>query len=104
MLLLILGVGPAAVGMALQGLLFARSDLLMDTINVSALRVPLFAIYELAKRIIAADRACVDLAPGDVLKLSLAFQRGDRVGPEGGDLRHASERRLRPARPPAPRS
>lgn len=79
-LLLILGVGPAAVGMAggmaLQGLVFAPSDLLMYTVNVSTLLFPLFAIHALAKRIIPADKAYVDLGYGDVLKLSLAFQGG----------------------------
>ena len=79
-LLLILGVGPAAVGMAggmaLQGMLFAPSDLMMYTVNLSTLLFPLFAIHELAKRIIPADKAYVDLGYGDVLKLSLAFQGG----------------------------
>lgn len=79
-MLLILGVGPAAIGlaagMAIQGTLFAPTDLLMYSVNVSTLLFPLFAIHELAKRIIPADKAYVDLGYGDVLKLSMAFQGG----------------------------
>jgi hypothetical protein len=79
-LLLVLGAGPAAVGLAgglaIQGLFFAPTDLPMYTVNVSTLLFPLFAIHELARRTIAPEQPYVDLRYRDVLKLSLAFQGG----------------------------
>lgn len=79
-LFLILGVGPAALGLALgllvQGLFFAPADLPQYAMNVTTLLVPLFAMMELAKRIIAPRTAYVDLAYSQVLKLSLAYQGG----------------------------
>ena len=79
-LFLILGAGPAAVGLAAglltQSLFFAPSDLPMYFVNVTTLVMPLFAIDALARRIIPADRAYVDLRYADVLKLSLAYQGG----------------------------
>ncbi len=79
-LFLLLGVGPAAVGLAtglaLQGLLFAPSDIPMFTVNLTTLLVPLFLMTALAKRIIAPDTAYVDLSYGQVLKLSAAYQGG----------------------------
>lgn len=79
-LMLILGAGPSALGLAagllIQGLFFAPTDLGMFTVNVTTLLFPLFLIATLAKRIIPADRAYVDLGYGDVLKLSAAYQGG----------------------------
>ncbi|MEI4232946.1 energy-coupling factor ABC transporter permease [Roseovarius sp. D22-M7] len=79
-MLLILGVGPAAVGMAagmaIQGMIFAPSDLMMYTVNLSTLLFPLFAIHEIAKRTIPAKKAYVDLSYNEVLRLSVAFQGG----------------------------
>lgn len=79
-LMLILGAGPSALGLAggllIQGLFFAPSDLAMFTVNVTTLLFPLFLIATLAKRIIPADKAYVDLGYGDVLKLSAAYQGG----------------------------
>ncbi|MEO1000994.1 MAG: energy-coupling factor ABC transporter permease [Pseudomonadota bacterium] len=79
-LLLLMGAGPAAIGLAggllVQGAFFAPSDLPMFFVNVTTLLVPLFVIDALAKRIIPADRAYVDLRYSDVLKLSLAYQGG----------------------------
>lgn len=79
-LLLLLGTGPAAAGLAagllLQGLTFAPTDLPMYFVNVSTLLFPLFAIHELAKRSLPADRAYVDLRYVDVLKLSATYQAG----------------------------
>jgi len=79
-LFLILGAAPAAIGLAagllIQGLLFAPTDLPMFLVNVTTLLMPLFVIDALAKRIIPADRAYVDLRYADVLKLSLAYQGG----------------------------
>jgi len=79
-LLLILGVGPAALGLAaglgLQGLLFAPSDVPMYFVNLTTLLVPLFAIHALAKRVIPAGKAYVDLDYTEVLKLSAVYQGG----------------------------
>lgn len=79
-LFLILGAAPAAIGLAagllVQGMFFAPTDLPMYFVNVSTLLWPLFAIDALAKRVIPATTAYVDLKYGDVLKLSLAFQGG----------------------------
>lgn len=79
-LLLLLGAGPAAVGLAagllIQGAFFAPSDLPMYFVNVTTLLVPLFAIHALARRAIPADVAYVDLRYVDVLKLSALYQGG----------------------------
>lgn len=79
-LFLILGAAPAAIGLALgllvQGLFFAPTDLPMYFVNVSTLLWPLFAIDALAKRIIPAATPYVDLQYLDVLKLSLTYQGG----------------------------
>lgn len=79
-LMLVLGSGPAAFGLAaglvIQGLLFAPSDLPMYAVNITTLMLPLFLIHELARRIIPAATPYVDLRYGDVLKLSLAYQGG----------------------------
>jgi len=79
-LFLILGAAPAAIGLALglliQGLFFAPFDLPQYGMNVTTLLVPLFGIAALAKRIIPAGTAYVDLGYTDVLKLSFAYQGG----------------------------
>lgn len=79
-LLLLFGVGPAAIGLTagllVQGLFFAPDDLPQYTMNVTSLLVPLFVIAALAKRIIPADTPYVDLRYGQVFKLSLAYQGG----------------------------
>ncbi len=79
-LMLILGAGPSALGLAagllVQGMFFAPSDLAMFTVNVTTLLFPLFLIATLTKRIIPAGKAYVDLGYGDVLKLSAAYQGG----------------------------
>lgn len=79
-LFLILGSAPAAIGLALgllvQGLFFAPTDLPMYFVNVSTLLWPLFAIDALAKRFIPAATPFVDLQYLDVLKLSLTYQGG----------------------------
>ena len=79
-LLLMLGAAPAAIGLALgllvQSLFFAPTDLPMYFVNVTTLLVPLFAISALAKRIIAPGTAYVDLGYVQALKLSTAFQGG----------------------------
>lgn len=79
-LLLMLGTAPAAVGLAaglaIQGFLFAPSDLPMYFVNVTTLLVPLFMIHFLAKKVIPADTAYVDLTYTQALKLSAAYQGG----------------------------
>lgn len=79
-LLLVFGVAPAGIGLALglliQGLFFAPFDLPQYGMNVTTLLVPLFGIAALAKRIIPAGTAYVDLGYADVLKLSFAYQGG----------------------------
>lgn len=80
MILLLLGAGPAAVGLAgglaVQGLLFAPYDLPMYTVNVTTLLFPLFAIHHLAGRIVPARKPYVDLSYAEVLKLSAVYQGG----------------------------
>ncbi len=79
-LYLVLGAGPAAVGLALgllaQGVLFAPADLPQYFMNVTTLVVPLWAVSVLAQRIIPAGTAYVDLRYRDVLALSAAYQGG----------------------------
>lgn len=79
-LFLIFGAGPAALGLALgllaQGLFFAPFDLPQYGMNLTTLLVPLFGVAALARRIIPAGTAYVDLTYADVLKLSFAYQGG----------------------------
>lgn len=79
-LFLLLGAAPAALGLALgllvQGMFFAPSDLPMYFVNVTTLLVPLFAISALANRYISRDKAYVDLAYADVFKMSVIYQGG----------------------------
>ena len=79
-LLLLLGIGPAAFGLAagllIQGMFFAPSDLPMYLVNVTTLLVPLFAIHAVAQRVIPAGKAYVDLDYAEVLKLSATYQGG----------------------------
>lgn len=77
-LLLTLGAGPAAVGLALglliQGLFFAPWDLAQYGMNVSTLIGSLAALALVARRVIPARTAYVDLAYGQVVRMSLTFQ------------------------------
>ena len=79
-LFLMFGAAPAAFGLALgllaQGVLFAPFDLPQYFINVTTLLVPLLAMRELAKRIIAPGTAYVDLKYSQALALSTAYQGG----------------------------
>lgn len=79
-LFLILGAAPAAIGLAagllIQGLFFAPFDLPQYGMNVTTLLVPLFAVREIAKRVIAPGTAYVDLTYAQALKLSTAYQGG----------------------------
>lgn len=79
-LFLLLGAAPAAIGLALgllvQGMLLAPTDLPMYFVNVTTLLVPMFAITALARRIIPETTAYVDLSYGSLLKLSATYQGG----------------------------
>ena len=79
-LLLLLGTAPAAAGLSLglllQGMLFAPTDMPMYFVNVTTLLVPLFAIHALARKALPQDVAYVDLGYADVLKMSAAYQGG----------------------------
>ncbi len=79
-LFLIFGVAPAAIGLALglaiQGLLFAPLDLPQYGINLTTLLVPLFAMYLLAKKVIPANTAYKDIEYKQALALSTAYQGG----------------------------
>jgi hypothetical protein len=79
-LFLIFGAAPAAFGLALglllQGVLFAAGDLPQYFINVTTLLVPLFAVTAMAKRIIAPNTAYIDLTYTQALKLSTTCQAG----------------------------
>ena len=79
-LFLLLGTAPAAMGLALgllvQGMFFAPTDLPMYCVNVTTLLVPLFAASALARRVVKPGTAYVDLRYADVLKLSTVYQGG----------------------------
>jgi len=79
-LFLLLGAAPAAAGLALglliQGLIFAPFDLPQYGMNVTTLLVPLCAVAALAKRTIAPDTPYVELSYRQALGLSTAFQAG----------------------------
>ncbi|OQP83285.1 cobalt transporter [Rhizobium rhizosphaerae] len=79
-LLLLFGAGPAAVGLSLglllQGLFFAPFDLPQYGMNVTTLLVPLFAINQIAKRIIPEQTPYVDVTYRQTFALSTAYQGG----------------------------
>lgn len=79
-LFLIFGAGAASIGLALglllQGLFFAPFDLPQYGMNVTTLIVPLFAISQLAARIIPQKKAYVDVGYRDALALSTTYQGG----------------------------
>jgi ABC-type Co2+ transport system permease subunit len=79
-LFLLLGAGPAAIGLALgllvQGLFFAPTDLPQYGMNVTSILVPLLLVDALARRVIPANTAYKDVTYGQALKLSTAYQGG----------------------------
>jgi ABC-type Co2+ transport system permease subunit len=79
-LFLIFGAGAASIGLALglllQGLLFAPFDLPQYGMNVTTLIVPLFVISKLAAHIIPEKKAYVNVGYKDALALSTAYQGG----------------------------
>ncbi|WP_240493076.1 energy-coupling factor ABC transporter permease [Kushneria phosphatilytica] len=74
------GAGPAAIGLALglllQGLLFAPFDLPQYGMNVTTLLVPLWGLRLLAARLIPAHTRYVDVTYRQALALSSAYQGG----------------------------
>ena len=79
-LFLLFGGGATAIGLALglliQGVLFAPFDLPQYGMNVTTILVPLWAVGLLAKRMIAPDTAYVDLKYAQAVALSTAYQAG----------------------------
>lgn len=79
-LFLILGAAPTAIGLALglllQGVIFAPFDLPQYGMNVTTLLVPLFAMQMLARRLIATGTAYVDLTYRQTLAMSVTYQGG----------------------------
>lgn len=79
-LFLLFGVAPAAIGLAagllVQGLFFEPADIPQYGMNVTTLLAPLFVMAEIARRVIPARTAYVDLSYAQTLKLSLAYQGG----------------------------
>ena len=79
-LFLMLGAGPAAIGLALglllQGMAFEPVDLPQYGMNVTTLLVPLFALSAIARRLIAPATPYVDLTYAQVLALSASYQGG----------------------------
>lgn len=79
-LLLMLGTGPAAIGLALglliQGMFFAPFDLPQYGMNLTTLLVPLLALHALTKHVIAKGTAYVDLSYKQALAMSATYQGG----------------------------
>lgn len=79
-LLLVLGVAPAAIGLALglltQGLFFAPADLPQYGMNLTTLLLPLLAVHALARTLIPAHTPYVDVTYAQALRLSLTYQGG----------------------------
>lgn len=103
-LYLIFGAGPAAFGLALglllQGVMFAPGDLPQYAINLTTLIVPLWAISLLAKRIIPANTSYVELKYRHALALSAAYQGASSLGSRSGrSTARASARRTSQASP-----
>lgn len=75
-LFLLLGAGPAAIGLAAALLLQAIFFAPLFGMNVTTLLVPLFALAALARRLIPLKTLYVDLRYGQALALSTAYQAG----------------------------
>jgi hypothetical protein len=79
-LFLILGAGPAAIGLVLglmlQSFFFAPADLPQLGMNLTTLLVPLFAMQAIARKVIAPGTAYIDLDYKQVLALSAVYQGG----------------------------
>lgn len=79
-LFLLLGMAPAAIGLAagllIQGALFAPLDLPQFGMNITTLLVPLFGLQYVAGRIIAPTTPYVQLRYRQALALSTTYQAG----------------------------
>ncbi|MFD1744986.1 energy-coupling factor ABC transporter permease [Rhizobium helianthi] len=79
-LFLMFGAGAASIGLAagllIQGLFFAPFDLPQYGMNVTTLLVPLWGIALLARRIIPAKTAYVDVKYAQAFLLSASYQGG----------------------------
>ena len=79
-LFLLFARAPAMIGLAmgllLQGLLFAPTDLPQYGVNLTTLLVPLYAMSLLAAKIIPKGTAYKDVSYLQALKLSTTFQAG----------------------------
>ncbi|MDP2751603.1 MAG: energy-coupling factor ABC transporter permease [Rhodocyclaceae bacterium] len=79
-LYLLFGLVPTAIGLAgglfIQGFFFAPADLPQYAMNTTTLLAPLFVMHLLAKKIIPANTAYVDLTYAQTFKLSAAYQGG----------------------------
>ena len=79
-LFLMFGAGPAAIGLALgllvQGLLFAPADLPQYGMNVTSILLPLLLVQSMAQRLIPANTAYKDVSYRQALTLSTAYQGG----------------------------
>ncbi len=77
-LFLIFGAAPTAIGLVaglmIQSLFLSPTDLPQLGMNVTTLLAALFAMQAVAKRVIPANLAYVDLTYAQVFKLSLVFQ------------------------------
>ncbi|PPT76220.1 cobalt transporter [Xanthomonas arboricola pv. populi] len=79
-LFLLFGAAPAALGLALgllvQGLLFAPQDLPQYGMNLTTLVAPLLAVSVLARHIVPAHTRYADVGYRQALALSAAYQAG----------------------------
>lgn len=79
-LFLLFGAAPTALGLTLglliQGIFFAPTDLPQFGMNLTSLLLPLFAMSVVARQIVKPSTAYVDLSYRQTLKLSLVFQGG----------------------------
>ncbi len=79
-LFLLFGPAAAAIGLALglgiQGIFFAPTDLPQYGMNMTTLLMPLFAMSLIAKKIIPQRTAYVDIQYSQALTLSIAYQGG----------------------------
>ena len=79
-LFLLFGAGPTAIGLAIglliQGMFFAPTDLPQYAMNLTTLLVPLYAMNVLARKVIPEKTAYKDVTYGQALALSAAFQAG----------------------------
>jgi len=75
---LVFGIAPAAIGLALglavQGLLFAQFDLPQYGINVTTLLASMFILNAAMKKIVPAGTAYKDISYSQMLKMSIVWE------------------------------